>query len=85
MTVQLPIFNEMYVVDRLLDASSGTFGVRLALPNPTGALPAGIRCRVEFPQLRSAQQGGPGSAKAAMFMNRSLAGSNLPPLYSNGF
>ena len=33
------------IVDRVLDASSGTFGVRLALPNPDLALPAGIRCR----------------------------------------
>ena len=36
------------VVDRVLDASSGTFGVRLALPNPDLALPAGIRCRTVF-------------------------------------
>lgn len=36
------------VVDRVLDAGSGTFGVRLRLPNPTLELPAGIRCRVLF-------------------------------------
>jgi multidrug efflux pump subunit AcrA (membrane-fusion protein) len=36
------------VVDRVLDAASGTFGVRLALPNPDLRLPAGIRCKVEF-------------------------------------
>lgn len=36
------------VVDRVLDAASGTFGVRLALPNPNHALPAGIRCKVAF-------------------------------------
>ncbi|TFV39499.1 efflux RND transporter periplasmic adaptor subunit [Bradyrhizobium frederickii] len=36
------------VVDRVLDAASGTFGVRLALPNPRLALPGGIRCKVEF-------------------------------------
>lgn len=36
------------VVDRVIDAASGTFGVRLALPNPQGKLPAGIRCRVRF-------------------------------------
>jgi RND family efflux transporter MFP subunit len=36
------------VVDRVLDAASGTFGVRLALPNPELALPAGIRCKVRF-------------------------------------
>ncbi|MBR0960155.1 efflux RND transporter periplasmic adaptor subunit [Bradyrhizobium japonicum] len=36
------------VVDRVLDAASGTFGVRLSLPNPHLALPGGIRCRVAF-------------------------------------
>jgi RND family efflux transporter MFP subunit len=36
------------VVDRVLDAASGTFGVRLALPNPELLLPAGIRCKVVF-------------------------------------
>ncbi len=36
------------VVDQVLDAASGTFGVRLLLPNPELALPAGLRCRVRF-------------------------------------
>ena len=32
------------VVDRLIDAASGTFGARLQLPNPGNRIPAGIRC-----------------------------------------
>jgi RND family efflux transporter MFP subunit len=36
------------VVDRVLDAASGTFGVRLVLPNPDLLLPAGIPCKVVF-------------------------------------
>jgi RND family efflux transporter MFP subunit len=36
------------VVDQVLDAASGTFGVRLALPNSELRLPAGIRCKVLF-------------------------------------
>ena len=36
------------VVDRVLDAASGTFGVRLALPNADFLLPAGIRCKISF-------------------------------------
>jgi len=36
------------VIDRLLDAASGTFGVRLALPNPGAVLPGGLRCTVRF-------------------------------------
>ncbi|MFH1984001.1 MAG: efflux RND transporter periplasmic adaptor subunit [Pseudomonadota bacterium] len=37
------------IVDRVVDAASGTFGVRLELPNPNDALPAGLKCRVVFP------------------------------------
>jgi RND family efflux transporter MFP subunit len=36
------------VVDRVVDAASGTFGVRLELPNRKHVLPAGVRCRVRF-------------------------------------
>src|SRR5262249_39243113 len=36
------------VVDHVLDAASGTFGVRLALPNPQLVLPAGLHCKVAF-------------------------------------
>lgn len=40
------------VVDSVFDSASGTFGVRLELPNAAGKLPAGIRCKVDFPALR---------------------------------
>lgn len=36
------------VVDRVFDAASKTFGVRLELPNPDFSLPAGQVCKVEF-------------------------------------
>lgn len=35
-------------VDRVFDAASGTFGVRLTIPNEDYALPAGLRCRISF-------------------------------------
>ncbi len=35
-------------VDRVIDAASNTFRVRLELPNPNGALPAGLRCKVDL-------------------------------------
>lgn len=35
-------------IDQIFDAASGTFAVRLELPNPGGRLPAGHRCRVRF-------------------------------------
>lgn len=37
------------VVDREFDAASGTFGVRLGLPNPGHGIPAGQRCKLTFP------------------------------------
>ncbi len=36
------------VVDPVVDAASGTFGVRLEIPNADHAIPAGLRCRVRF-------------------------------------
>jgi RND family efflux transporter MFP subunit len=36
------------VVDQVLDAASGTFSVRLELPNTDRSLAAGLRCRVTF-------------------------------------
>lgn len=36
------------IVDRVVDSASGTFGVRLELPNPRGDIPAGIKCRAVF-------------------------------------
>jgi len=39
------------VVDRVFDAASGTFGVRLLLDNSDRSLPAGIRCKVRFVEI----------------------------------
>jgi multidrug efflux pump subunit AcrA (membrane-fusion protein) len=39
---------KVIVVDPVVDAASGTFGVRLELPNPDHAIPAGLKCRVRF-------------------------------------
>jgi RND family efflux transporter MFP subunit len=36
------------VVDHVFDPASGTFGVRLTLPNPGNTLPGGQRCKVTF-------------------------------------
>lgn len=35
-------------VDQVMDAASGTFGVRLTLPNADYAIPAGLRCNLKF-------------------------------------
>jgi len=35
-------------IDKVVDAASGTFGVRLELPNHGGRIPAGIKCNVRI-------------------------------------
>jgi hypothetical protein len=42
------------VIDRLVDAASGTYGVRMELRNPRHALPAGIRGRAGFAGVEAA-------------------------------
>jgi RND family efflux transporter MFP subunit len=39
---------QVTVVDRVVDAASSTFGVRLELSNPHYRLPAGLKCKVRF-------------------------------------
>jgi RND family efflux transporter MFP subunit len=39
------------VVDKVVDAASGTFGVRLELSNPKLEIPAGVKCKVVFPDV----------------------------------
>ncbi len=36
------------IVDQIIDAASGTFGVQLELPNRDHAIPAGLHCQVRF-------------------------------------
>lgn len=46
-------------VDRVFDAASGTFGVRLELPNPDRLLPAGVKCTAEFADIAPSAHGSP--------------------------
>jgi RND family efflux transporter MFP subunit len=39
---------EVAIVDKVVDAASGTFGVRLELPNPGNFIPGGLRCSLTF-------------------------------------
>jgi multidrug efflux pump subunit AcrA (membrane-fusion protein) len=43
-----PLYADVSVVDSVIDAPSGTFGVRISLPNPDHQVPSGQRCRVSF-------------------------------------
>ena len=39
---------KVHLVDPLIDAASSTFAVRILLPNKGRALPAGLKCRIQF-------------------------------------
>ena len=36
------------IVDPVVDPASGTFRIRLEMPNPNGKLPSGLKCSIEF-------------------------------------
>lgn len=40
-------------VDKVIDAPSNTFGIRLSIPNPRLELPSGLKCKVSFPDVKS--------------------------------
>lgn len=39
---------QVTIVDKVVDAASGTFGVRLEIPNPGNFIPGGLRCSLTF-------------------------------------
>lgn len=39
---------KVIITDPVLDAASGTFGVRLELDNPSYKLPSGLKCKIHF-------------------------------------
>lgn len=48
------------LVDRVIDPASNTFRARIELPNPDSRVPAGLRCKAQFPE--SVTAGLPSSA-----------------------
>lgn len=63
------------VIDRVFDAASGTFGVRLELPNRQQKLPAGMRCKARFPNLGDDIAVRPGVASPATRVPRPSVGT----------
>jgi RND family efflux transporter MFP subunit len=53
------------LVDKVIDAASGTFVARLELPNPTQTLPGGLRCQAEFEGLTAPSGAGRGPARTS--------------------
>ena len=84
-----PYRAEVSVVDRIGDTASGTFGVRLNLPNADYAVPAGVKCSLQFTAVgKPARQRpqseqysalpGPGSIQAGEANQQSLWSSVQP-------
>jgi RND family efflux transporter MFP subunit len=42
---------KVMMIDKVIDAASGTFGVRLEIPNPGNKIPAGLRCYARVSDL----------------------------------
>jgi RND family efflux transporter MFP subunit len=61
---------KVVVVDRMLDAASATFGVRLELANGERGVPAGVRCKVDLPKVAVKPRARNGTAAAAPPDNR---------------
>src|ERR1700674_4842574 len=55
---------KVIVVDKVIDAASNSFRVRLELPNPNLSLPPGLRCKVEFDTGAPAADNAPPKASA---------------------
>ena len=69
-------------VDRVLDAASNSFRVRLSLPNPKHQLPAGLRCKADLPLSANAAAPGTkpaGDGAAARLSPTSTAPVPVPP------
>ena len=48
LTSVAPLNATITLVDKVIDAASNTFRVRLRLPNPNHKIPAGLRCKIDF-------------------------------------
>ena len=46
--INRPLEGRVIVVDRVADAASSTFGVRLEIPNPGHRVPGGLKCKVRL-------------------------------------
>ncbi|MEP7282101.1 MAG: efflux RND transporter periplasmic adaptor subunit [Rubrivivax sp.] len=70
-----PVSATVRHVDRVLDAASNSFRVRLSLPNPSNRLPAGLRCKADLPVAAAA----PASAPRFVPTSTSPQAVNRPP------
>ncbi|WP_276662742.1 efflux RND transporter periplasmic adaptor subunit [Thauera aminoaromatica] len=70
-----PVAASVALVDRVVDAASNTFRVRLSLPNADLRLPAGLRCRITFGEAPAPVATGPADTRVLGGMRMD---TNLP-------
>jgi RND family efflux transporter MFP subunit len=68
---------EVAIVDPMGDVASGTFGIRLNLPNDDYATPAGVKCQLAF-DINSSIQASSGSSHLAAKAGRKTASTSQP-------
>jgi RND family efflux transporter MFP subunit len=66
------------VVDRVIDAASNSFRVRLELPNPDNALPPGLRCKLDFEPVPTADNAAAKPAPAVTPPTKDAATKPVP-------
>ena len=66
---------KVVLIDKLIDGASNTFRVRLALPNPDGSLPAGLRCKANLGVAMPAAQRAPTPPPSGGFKRVSDSGT----------
>lgn len=83
----IPREARVLVVDPMGDAASGTFRVRLQLPNPGLKLLGGIKCQAWFPSLKDPlpEQPGETDGSATRKEARQQRGVSSPPPWSGGY
>jgi membrane fusion protein, heavy metal efflux system len=73
-----PVSAKVTRVDKVVDAASNTFRVRLALPNPGNKLPAGLRCKVNL-QLPAAAADAKAQSTHTQTPKDNLVGTRVQP------
>lgn len=58
---QSPLLAQVSVIEKVGDAASGTYSVRLSLPNPDFKILAGVKCSIQFGSGAASATGGSGS------------------------
>ncbi|MEL0587156.1 MAG: efflux RND transporter periplasmic adaptor subunit [Candidatus Thiodiazotropha sp. (ex. Lucinoma kazani)] len=72
---------EVKIVDPILDAASGTFRIRLEIPNDDYSLTSGLRCRVSFLDKMASKKPEPAkekNEKVTASVERSIAAKRVP-------